>query len=226
MCWDWLWTAPRSLLKKSSVGKKTPEGAMKELMTVEQTMELMATHYGKQADALSVRLKEAVLVPKERRKPKSVLLSMLRRRRLLTSRRDQLLKQMDSLFQKRMEMDKMNIQAIHVRSLRGVLGICRDMMKDLDPEDVDLVLEELSEAQENVDSISDALAVSTGLLEEHEKEDLEQELLDLQHSLEIFPEVPKGDISGHLKKSLGVGHRETKRESDKNLKWTRIPSTT
>ena len=42
--------------------------------------------------------------------------------------------------------------------------------------DVELVLDELSDAQEDVDAISEALSVSSRLLEEDEKEDLEEEL--------------------------------------------------
>jgi len=147
----------------------TFDEAFEELQSAEETYGVLDRKYENNWRDLTENVKRC----SAEGQPKSVLISMLRRRLLLGKRREQLLFQKDQLFQKRLRLEQMSLTASHASGLKAVLGVCREMAKGLDCDDVEEMMEEMSD-------ITEAANETQLVLNEEELHDIDEEKLELE----------------------------------------------
>ena len=151
----------------------TFDEAFDELQSAEETYGVLDKKYENNWRDITANVKRSSVEGQ----PKSVLISMLRRRRLLGQRREQLLFQKDQLFQKRLRLEQMSLTASHAAGLKAVLGVCREMAKGLDCDDVDEMMEEMTEL---TDAVNETQLVLNEELDPTDEEHLELELREIQ----------------------------------------------
>ena len=173
-------------------GKVAPaptfEEAFDELQSAEETYGVLDRKYEAQWHALTAKVKRSA----DEGQPQSVLKSLLRRRMLLARRREQILRQKDQLFQKRLHLEQVSLTASHASGLRAVLGVCREMAKGLDCDEVDEMVQEMGELSDAVNETQQVLDESDTV--ELDEEKLEQELREIQSIPAVRPRtVSQGD---------------------------------
>jgi len=174
------------------------EQAFEQLQVAEATYGALDRKYAAQWYELTDRVKDGL----REGQPKSVLRSLCRRRKLLTTRREQLLFQKDHLFQKRLRLEQMSLTASHASGLKAVLSVCREMAKELDSDEVDKMMDEMTDLN---DVVEDAQAVLTETtFEDLDDDELEVELRTLRDAEPVrrpstatdllLPKVPLDEV--------------------------------
>jgi hypothetical protein len=165
--------------------------AFHDLRNTEDTFAVLDKKYENKWRDLTGDLREAVA----EKQPKAVLRSLCRRRRLVSQRREALLLQKDTLFQKRLKLEQMSLTVSHAQGLKAVLTVCKEIALNLNSDEVDTMMEDLSELSDAATDTREILTESLGEFTEIDDESLEQELLSLQESpLQALPRAPVADI--------------------------------
>ena len=164
-------------------------------------------------DKIDAILSEVRLGLKKR--PKSTLLSLLRRKRMITKRAAALVKQREVLFSKILNLESMKLTNSHVKILKSTISAVRFLAKDLSLEEVELLRDDFEEMNESMREVNDVITEDTGLLADSNDE-IEDELLALENELAMegapdLPEVPVHPIRPHkydkevIKQNLQAG---------------------
>ena len=139
--------------------------------------------------------------------PKFQLLSFLRRRRMLMKRRSKIAEQREELFKKVLHIEQMQVTNDHVETLKRTLAACKELVSDLNVEDIEKVVDDLNEVNETMNEVCNTLDEGSPLLGEHDIDmnEIEEELDVLSREISLeFPEVPKVSITEKVANSTKI----------------------